>query len=433
MNGIQRAFKKAVLGLAIPFFVVRGKIRGALGRDRRRNWKIGFLSIEFFDKGAGGFGGYGKTAKNITDHFNSNGNTVSVEMILTRSNAASGFKRLHDTAVLVAPDPERLGLWDTLKYAGMLHRRNFDLLLTMDYYPAYRHSLAFLAKTPVVVWIHDPRPLEKMEKITTVSLEVQASGEADAAGYKKHALYKEESIKKILSFSRLCGRKVLFATAAQFLIPLAKKTYGLSDIQPVVLPTAIPLPSLENAEISSKPSFCFLARLDPIKRPWIYFELARRFPDFEFYVAGITNFPKLMDPIIKKYVDLPNLKFLGLVTGEKKDKLLRKVWGLINTSVHEGLPVSFLEALSYGKPIISCVNPEQLPEQFGVYTGEVLGNGFDGRVVEVFAQAIERLLADEKERQKKGRLGRKLIEERYTLQNFERIIGGISRELVNGR
>jgi len=72
---------------------------------------------------------------------------------------------------------------------------------------------------------------------------------------------------------------------------------------------------------------------------------------------------------------------------------------LVNTSVREALPVSFLEALAHGTPIISGENPDGLTEDYG-YLAE------DGD----YSAALDRLLADE-ERVERGYRGRRYVEE----------------------
>lgn len=74
-------------------------------------------------------------------------------------------------------------------------------------------------------------------------------------------------------------------------------------------------------------------------------------------------------------------------------KYIREAKILVNTSIHEALPITFLEALAYGTLLVSCRNPEDLTSKFGRYTGPVLGDGFDK--VPLFTSAIEELIENE--------------------------------------
>lgn len=68
---------------------------------------------------------------------------------------------------------------------------------------------------------------------------------------------------------------------------------------------------------------------------------------------------------------------MGHIFGEEKDKLLKEAKVLVNTSIHEAIPVSFLEAISYGLKILSCQNPDDITANNGYFTGTVLGDGYE--------------------------------------------------------
>lgn len=61
-------------------------------------------------------------------------------------------------------------------------------------------------------------------------------------------------------------------------------------------------------------------------------------------------------PAVKSYVEekgIPNIKFLGHVSGENKMKVLLESHVMIFPSFTEGLPNAILEGMLYGMPIIS--------------------------------------------------------------------------------
>jgi len=396
----------------------------------QRRLRMGLLDIEFFHKNAGGFGGYGIIAKNICTYFNSRKKGINVEVILTRDARKPLLKRLHKADVIIAPDSENSNLIHMMNYARMLNQRSYSFLMTVEYSVNYRYTLFLLPKVPLIIWINDPRPKDCLKKISTVSLEVELRMLKGKNDILEHTFNIRESINKIIKFSKIFKRKIIFATTSYFLIERARRAYNLCDIEAIWLPIPIEVPNIEEIKYSSKPTVCFLARLDPQKRPWIFFELAKLFPRVNFLVAGITHFPYLMKPIIKRYESIPNLKFLGLITGEEKHKLLSSTWVLINTSIHEGLPVSFLEAFSYGKPIISCQNPDNLVEKFGIYTGEILGDGYDNITIEKFANALDKLLSNKYVRMEKGIKARKYIQENYSFEEFAKVLKEIIKKLI---
>ena len=62
---------------------------------------------------------------------------------------------------------------------------------------------------------------------------------------------------------------------------------------------------------------------------------------------------KKLQSLIGQYGLENNVTFLGFVTGSKKEQLLREADVYILPSYNEGLPISILEAMSFGLPIVS--------------------------------------------------------------------------------
>ena len=105
--------------------------------------------------------------------------------------------------------------------------------------------------------------------------------------------------------------------------------------------------------------------------------------------------------ILSNYSNLPNLTFLGHLDGTEKEKYLIQSKILVNTSIHEALPVSFLEAFLYGITVISNQNPDGLVSKYGKYVGKSHGDGWDD--VDKFVSAIEEVFTDEESRQQQAK------------------------------
>jgi glycosyltransferase involved in cell wall biosynthesis len=221
------------------------------------------------------------------------------------------------------------------------------------------------------------------------------------------------SLAKIVSASRLIARPVLFATPAPHLAEKVPGAYGVTPPEVFFLPNPVELCD-GYASKSERPRVVFLARLDPIKRPWLFAEMAGRFPEVEFLFMGHSHFtgegtwrPERLPP---------NVRMLGHVDGEEKRLLLSSAWALVNTSIQEGLAVSFLEAMACETPIVSCQNPGDVVSRFGVYVGRFDG---DGRgLLPGFTEALGRLLGDEATRKRLGREGRAWVEETHGMAPF---------------
>ncbi len=123
------------------------------------------------------------------------------------------------------------------------------------------------------------------------------------------------------------------------------------------------------------------------------------------------------DSIMAKYKNISNLHFVGHVEGKEKEQYLKDAKILVNTSIHEALPISFLEALSYGVCLVSDRNPEDLTSKFGIWTGQINGDGFDK--LDLYVNAIKKLMTDESLRRKQAISGRKYIEQIHNIDKFQ--------------
>lgn len=163
----------------------------------------------------------------------------------------------------------------------------------------------------------------------------------------------------------VCEPPTRLYTHARYLRPKIKKLFRLgSEIGFLPNPVEIPSGRIKKA---SEPTFCFLGRSDPQKRIHLFFEIAKKFPSIKFIAMGKGKDPKVETALLRKFSNIKNLEFWGLVSDEKKSEVLGRSWGLINTSVREALPISFLEAFAHGTCVLSCVNPDDLTNRFGIY------------------------------------------------------------------
>ncbi len=166
-----------------------------------------------------------------------------------------------------------------------------------------------------------------------------------------------------------------------------------------------------------KNKIIFLGRIESVKRGWLFCEIAKRLPQYEFYVLGKTFREENRNKeIMAQYRNIKNLHFVGHVEGVQKANYLKDAKILVNTSIHEALPVSFLEALSYGTVLVSNRNPENLTAQFGIWVGDVLGDGFDK--VDLYCNAIQKLMQNEKLRKKLSQKGVEYVKKVHNVDNF---------------
>ena len=171
-------------------------------------------------------------------------------------------------------------------------------------------------------------------------------------------------------YERAYKRADLILTQARYYIPKIVKLYHINPDKVVYVPNPVEhVPSESSIRKSEKPTVCFLGRMDPQKRYWLFFELAKNFPEIEFIAVGKPNplYEELYKEVAKKYRRLKNLKIAGFVNEEKKSEILSRSWILCLPSIREGLPIAFLEALAHKCALLSSVNPDNIVSKFGYW------------------------------------------------------------------
>lgn len=353
--------------------------------------KVGLLVEEFYDEELGGYGGYGMLAREYIAKYVPN-DEIEIEVILgTNKEKKIKIIEKYGTKIHYLPKNYSSKFDIDFIYFNMVKKffkeQKFDIYLSIEMSRIAYEVMRVETDKKLIMWIQDPRPLSDWEEIRTVS----HSNEYNS--YLNYYVKWEKKIQILLKKLREKNRLILISQG-EFLKEKAKKLYKFpNDINIKYFPN--PVEINDNFDVDEKRnSILFLGRLTAVKRPWLYFELAKILPEYKFYVCGSGE--ELKD-IILKYKDVKNLKFMGHVSGNEKDKLLRECKILVNTSIHEAIPVSFLEAISYGEKIVSCQNPDDITKNNGYFTGVILGDGYDS--LESFKNGIQKCMLeyDEKE------------------------------------
>ncbi len=418
----MKIIKRFIQNLIRIFFMLLTLIRQCL--RNKSDIKLGFLVEEFFHEDLRGFGGFGMLVKYITDHFNPKRGMFGADVLLTFPVDCDQpqKKRYHHANVILKPKVNKNYVANYLRYSNLIFQTRINAFISIDYYGSYDYPLSVFPHMPLMIWHQDPRDEQEWVQIITVSLEVKFLSKFKTFDYNRFMNNQRTSVEKMLDDSKRLNRKIYFVSQANQLNAMAERLYGISNTNPTFLPNPIQSIGVQHQHFSQKPSFLLLGRLDPIKRPWIYFELAKRFKEYDFYVAGSTHYQEEMDRVIANYQNIPNLKFLGRIMSEQKDQILNSIWAVINTSIHEALPVSFLEAFAYGKLVISCRNPDNLVNRFGFYTGEILGEGTDQVSMGKFETAVKKLVSKDFDKETRGLAARQYVLETHTFENYEKIV-----------
>lgn len=362
------------------------------------------VTDEFFDPALGRLGGFGWAARQLGRIFNGDP-SLGVDLVYVAgehlAQPGASERMVHGSRVILR-QPGRLANLRSVR------RERFDVLLTIDYNLGFSVYLRSLPRTPSIVWVRDPRTSEDARRILGVRI-------PEAAAQTPQGLMSHDgsSLGRIARESAWLNRPLLLATPAPLLASKLNDTYGFEPSDFFFLPNPLNL-TPPAARKSERPTVVFLARLDPYKRPWLFAELARHFPQVEFRFLGQSHFlgPGAWNP--ERLA--PNVRFLGHVDDEEKWRLLSEAWVAINTSVHEGLAVSFLEALACGTPLLSCVNTGFVVSRYGLHTGRFDGSGMDG--MNAFRQGLQALLDDSNLRSELGGNGRAWVQSTHSVDAF---------------
>ena len=358
---------------------------------------MGIVANEFFDLKLGRMGGFGwaalQAAQSMLDR-----PSLGYRPLFLSGQLLDGTRHSSKVPLLVLAPQQA---------SSPSKHPKLSVLLTIDFRPTYAQIIE-ASDEALVVWVRDPRPSEDVEKIAT--LEIPGTSDAPAG----ITWVDCSSLGAIVERARTAGRPVIMASPAPSLLaPKAPGTYGTERTPLEFLPN--PMGVVPGRKRTSKsPRVVFLGRLDPIKRPWVFVELARRFPSTEFlmlgnaYVQGIGAWQPSRLP--------GNVRLMAHVEGAEKARLLASAWMIVNTSIHEALPISFLEALHSATPIVSCQNPEDMTSRFGVYVGRWDGSGLEG--LDAFSDAVTHLLDDHEARVQLGRVGRAWVRSTHTRERF---------------
>ena len=176
----------------------------------------------------------------------------------------------------------------------------------------------------------------------------------------------------------------------------ADKCYGLG-YEPDFLPN--PVSMLNDTKKEEEAKVCFLGRFDGERKPERFFELAEKLPEVSFVAAGRSH-DISRDKQLREKHQTHNLSLPGHLSGREKDQLLESSWILVNTSVSECLPVSFLEAASAGCAILSPHDPDGFASSFGY------------QVNEDYVEGIQWLLEGDRWRMK-GKSGRAYVKRHH--------------------
>jgi glycosyltransferase involved in cell wall biosynthesis len=163
--------------------------------------------------------------------------------------------------------------------------------------------------------------------------------------------------------------------------------------------------------------------------PLVVREVKKQIADIRFILAGAGS--DADEKAIRQLMDengvAENVAFSGWVRGDKKDKLLREADVFFLPSYNEGMPMSVLDAMGYGLPIVST-RVGGIPKI--VHDGQ---NGYccEAGDVDTMAKSIRQFIVDDKKRKFAAYESMSIVKQKYSFERhleslesvYERISG----------
>lgn len=177
-----------------------------------------------------------------------------------------------------------------------------------------------------------------------------------------------------------------------------------------------PLQIEKKENTSNKITIISVGRLSIQKNPKLFNDIASEFkdnPNIKFIWCG--------DGELKSELTSPNIKCTGWIERKKLENYLANADIYLSTSLWEGLPLSVLEAMSIGLPIVlsNCVGNRDLIEDNGFL--------YNNKIEAI--KNINNLLKNKRNIRKQGLNSKKMIERRFNIENMVRAYLNIYLEL----
>ncbi len=214
-------------------------------------------------------------------------------------------------------------------------------------------------------------------------------------------------------------------------------TYGVKCIY---IPNGIPIVKLCKSDeirkwgLKEDNYLLFMARLVPEKGAHILIDAWRQIPkkykvDKKLVIAGDSNHRDRYYQDLMEFKCFDDIVFTGFATGRLKEELLSNALCFVQPSTIEGMPLSILEAMGYGRMILAS----DIQENLDVLSGH--GWKFKSGEIEDLLKKLIAILSLSKERL--GGEGHTLMEFGLVNYNWDKIVDKVEMLLIdlvsNGR
>ena len=169
----------------------------------------------------------------------------------------------------------------------------------------------------------------------------------------------------------------------------------------------------------------WIGRICEQKRPDRLLDIAAACPGMSFDLVGPTVGTEYSLAVCERAKSLPNVTVHGPAMRDGVSEFYKKDRIMFCTSDFEGFPNTFLEAWSYGLPIVSTFDPDNL----------ISGNemGIVAQTQQGLVDGIRMLLGDSQRWERASQAARRYYAENHTVDSVMPKFEAIFQEVVSGR
>jgi glycosyltransferase involved in cell wall biosynthesis len=197
-------------------------------------------------------------------------------------------------------------------------------------------------------------------------------------------------------------------------------------VDSIVIKNGFPVPEPFNfmKEKTFPPVVLWVANLSYVKQPQVFLKLAKSIPEVTFEMIGgkAEKEPELYDLIKRESKKISNFKYRGFVPFSEINGYFKRASLLVNTSIYEGLPMSFIQAwLNYTTTVSLNVDPDGIIEEEGI--------GFCSKSFDHLVQDVYTLIMDENLRKKMCQRARRYAEREFDVKIIARKYANVFKKL----
>jgi glycosyltransferase involved in cell wall biosynthesis len=163
-----------------------------------------------------------------------------------------------------------------------------------------------------------------------------------------------------------------------------------------------------------------VTRLIWYRSPEQFLRLAKMLPEVKFILVG---YGPMQDEISGRASAIPNLRFLGRMTTQESQRLMRESIMYVNTSRVEGFPNTLLECASVGTPYVGFYDPDEVICNYGL--------GAHASDLQDMAKSVKLLLSDQRLRDQIGINGKQYVARNHDQEAITRSYADLFREKVS--